>query len=151
MRLNFVPNAAEVYSRSRATRNSLMMLVNLEHHWSPRIVGLAQRRQGLVRARPSPKEVVRRATEASTNLFGALHAPDSSDAWKRLFMAALRSVMGRDTLMLLGIVFDRLYVLRNQLFHGGAARNSRVNRQQIGDGASLQCRSPFNCCSTAGD
>lgn len=45
--------------------------------------------------------------------------------------------MCQDTLVVLGIVFDRLYVLRNQLVHGGTTWNSRVNRQQVGDGASL--------------
>ena len=71
----------------------------------------------------------------------ALREHDSSDGWKQQFAAsqkaALRSVMGQDTLVVLGIVFDRLYVLRNQLVHGGATWNSRVNRQQVGDGASL--------------
>lgn len=71
----------------------------------------------------------------------ALREHDSSDAWKQQFIAsqkaALRSVMGQDTLVVLGIVFDRLYVLRNQLVHGGATWNSRVNRQQVGDGASI--------------
>ncbi|MGQ0619801.1 MAG: hypothetical protein ACT4QA_07750 [Panacagrimonas sp.] len=71
----------------------------------------------------------------------ALREHDSSDAWKQQFTAgqkaALRSVMGQDTLVVLGIVFDRLYVLRNQLVHGGATWNGRVNRQQVGDGASL--------------
>lgn len=71
----------------------------------------------------------------------ALREHDSSDAWKQQFAAsqkaALRSVMGQDTLVVLGIVFDRLYVLRNQLVHGGATWNSRVNRRQVNDGASL--------------
>lgn len=45
--------------------------------------------------------------------------------------------MGQDTLVVLGIVFDRLYVLCNQLLHGGAVWNSRVNRRQVNDGATL--------------
>lgn len=71
----------------------------------------------------------------------ALREHDSSDTWKQQFAAsqkaALRSVMGQDTLVVLGIVFDRLYVLRNQLVHGGATWNSRVNRRQVHDGTSL--------------
>lgn len=71
----------------------------------------------------------------------ALREHDSSEYWREQFTgsqkAALRAVMGQDTLVVLGIVFDRLYVLRNQLVHGGATWNSRVNRQQVGDGASL--------------
>ena len=34
-------------------------------------------------------------------------------------------------------MFDRLYVLRNQLVHGGATWNSRVNRDQVCDGAAI--------------
>lgn len=71
----------------------------------------------------------------------ALREHDSSEAWKQQFVAsqkaALRSVVSQDTLVVLGIVFDRLYVLRNQLVHGGATWNSRVNRRQVNDGASL--------------
>ena len=39
--------------------------------------------------------------------------------------------------VVLGIVFDRLYVLRNQLVHGGANWNSRANRGQVKDGANI--------------
>jgi hypothetical protein len=42
-----------------------------------------------------------------------------------------------DTARILSILFDRLYVLRNQLVHGGATWNSDVNRDQVRDGASL--------------
>lgn len=41
------------------------------------------------------------------------------------------------TATVLGIVLDRLYVLRNQLIHGGATWNSRVNRAQVRDGVNL--------------
>ncbi len=34
-------------------------------------------------------------------------------------------------------MFDRLYVLRNPLVHGGATWNSRVNREQVRDGVSI--------------
>lgn len=61
--------------------------------------------------------------------------------WKQQFAvsikAALRAVMGQEPLVVLGIVFDRLYVLRNQLMHGGATWTSRVNRRQVNDGNSL--------------
>ena len=43
----------------------------------------------------------------------------------------------RDTSRLLSIMFDRLYVLRNQLVHGGATWNSSVNRSQVRDGAAV--------------
>lgn len=71
----------------------------------------------------------------------ALRTHDSSERWKQQFetsqRAVLRSVMGRDTLVVLSIVFDRLYVLRNQLVHGGSTWAGRVNRSQIRDGARL--------------
>lgn len=38
---------------------------------------------------------------------------------------------------LLSIIFDRLYMLRNQLFHGGATHNSGVNRSQVNDGTKM--------------
>ncbi len=43
----------------------------------------------------------------------------------------------QDTIMILCIIFDRLYVLRNQIIHGNAARNSRRNRAQIRDGVKI--------------
>ena len=42
-----------------------------------------------------------------------------------------------DTTVILSILFDRLYVLRNQLIHGGATWNSSVNRSQVQDGAKI--------------
>jgi len=37
----------------------------------------------------------------------------------------------------LSIVLDRLYVLRNQLVHGGATWQSAANRRQVRDGAQI--------------
>lgn len=42
-----------------------------------------------------------------------------------------------DTPTLLSILFGRLYVLRNQLVHGGATWNSSANRAQVRDGGAL--------------
>ena len=39
----------------------------------------------------------------------------------------------KDTSQILCILFGRLYVLRNQLVHGGATWNSSINRDQIND------------------
>ena len=55
-------------------------------------------------------------------------------ASERRFARALRA---RDTVEVLSLVFDRLYVLRNQLVHGGATWNSRVNRDQVRDGSAI--------------
>ena len=35
------------------------------------------------------------------------------------------------------MIFDRLYVLRNQLLHGAATWNSGVNREQVRHGAAI--------------
>lgn len=51
--------------------------------------------------------------------------------------AAQYAIERQDTPTMLSILFDRLYVLRNQLVHGGATWNSRVNRGQVGDGCAL--------------
>lgn len=51
--------------------------------------------------------------------------------------AANRALAERNTAVVLSILFDRLYVLRNQLVHGGATWDSSANRDQVRDGAAL--------------
>lgn len=53
---------------------------------------------------------------------------------KRRTAAALSQ---KATATILEILFDRLYMLRNQLVHGGATWNSSVNRDQVRDGAAI--------------
>lgn len=48
-----------------------------------------------------------------------------------------RHMRRQDTARILSAVFDRLYVLRNQLIHGGATWDSSVNRAQVRDGAAV--------------
>ena len=71
----------------------------------------------------------------------AMRTHDSSGRWEESFAnakkAAFAAVMLGDTAKVLGIVFDRLYVLRNQLVHGGATWDSQLNRSQIADGAAI--------------
>lgn len=71
----------------------------------------------------------------------ALREHDASGQWERSFIsskkAALASLMRGETATVLSIVFDRLYVLRNQLVHGGATWQSRVNRAQLRDGVHI--------------
>jgi uncharacterized membrane protein len=71
----------------------------------------------------------------------ALREHDSSGRWEEQFKAsqrlALRALMERQTDVLLSIVLDRLYVLRNQLVHGGATWSSSANRAQVRDGTSI--------------
>lgn len=66
--------------------------------------------------------------------------PDTTD-WKSRFdkssKTAMTFLMEKKIPELLGVVLDRLYVLRNQLMHGGATWNSNVNRQQVKDGCSI--------------
>jgi hypothetical protein len=64
-----------------------------------------------------------------------------NDNWEERFeknkkrtQIALKS---KDTKTILKALFDRLYVLRNQLIHGGSTWNSSVNRSQVKDGASI--------------
>jgi len=71
----------------------------------------------------------------------SLREHDSSGRWELQFAAdhkaALRWLMEGRTDAVLAIVFDRLYVLRNQLIHGGATWSSGVNREQVRDGARI--------------
>jgi hypothetical protein len=71
----------------------------------------------------------------------ALREHDGSQEWGERFnrdkRAAIKAVVGNDTVTVLGVIFDRLYVLRNQLVHGGATWNGSVNRTQVKDGANL--------------
>ncbi len=66
---------------------------------------------------------------------------DGFDDWEKRFEAASRAVaqafQSGDTARVLSFVFDRLYVLRNQLVHGGSTWNSGVNRAQVRDGAAI--------------
>lgn len=71
----------------------------------------------------------------------ALREHDASNRWETQFTASrkatLKSILDGDTLRVLSIVFDRLYVLRNQIVHGGATWSSSVNRAQVRDGATI--------------
>jgi hypothetical protein len=61
--------------------------------------------------------------------------------WEERFVAARlragRALRANDSPGILGIIFDRLYMLRNQLVHGGSTWNSSVNREQVRDGANI--------------
>ena len=65
----------------------------------------------------------------------------TEDEWRRRFERSKKEAQaalgGMDAAKVLIIVFERLYVLRNQLIHGGATWNSSVNRDQIRDGANI--------------
>ena len=61
--------------------------------------------------------------------------------WRCRFDESIKKVddylLARKTGAILIQVFERLYVLRNQLLHGGATWRGRVNREQVCDGATI--------------
>ncbi len=76
------------------------------------------------------------------------HAGRGSDDWEDLFAARRRRVhralADGETAVVLNTLFDRLYVLRIQLMHGGATWRSSVNRDQVRDGSRiLACLVPL--------
>ena len=62
----------------------------------------------------------------------------ANEDWEIKFNKAIKKVnetlVSQDTETLLSILFDRLYTLRNQLFHGGSTFSSSANRAQVRDG-----------------
>lgn len=64
-----------------------------------------------------------------------------NEDWQKQFVASAnairRSMIDNDTARVLHIVFDRLYVLRCQIMHGGTTWGSYVNRDQVKDGAEI--------------
>jgi len=71
------------------------------------------------------------------------HANGASDYadWEER-MAKSQRLIGfalsqQNTALILSILFDRLYILRNQLVHGGATWKGSVNRNQVRDGAAI--------------
>lgn len=71
----------------------------------------------------------------------SLREHDGSGRWEHQFnasrAAAMKALMAQQTDVVLCILFDRLYVLRNQLAHGGATWNSKTNRAQVRDSAHM--------------
>ena len=69
------------------------------------------------------------------------HGEDGYRNWREHFARHRRDVnraLGRqDTAAVLKTLFDRLYVLRNQLIHGGATWGGELNRGQVRDGAKI--------------
>ena len=65
----------------------------------------------------------------------------SEQAWEASFAQARRksheALKHKDTSTVLMVVFERLYTLRNQVFHGGSTHLSKVNRSQLKDGVRI--------------
>ena len=72
--------------------------------------------------------------------FWDFHAGRGTE-WEKRFAQektkARKALADKDTKGLLGLIFSRLYVLRNQIVHGGATWNSTVNRDQVRDCAAI--------------
>lgn len=64
--------------------------------------------------------------------------------WKFRFKQAksrAHKAMGQeDTAAILAVIFDRIYTLRNQIIHGGATYDSKVNRDQMRDCCHLMSK-----------
>ncbi|HJH20231.1 MAG TPA: hypothetical protein K8W20_16115 [Pseudomonas lactis] len=65
----------------------------------------------------------------------------SEQQWTERFASGRRTAQqalaNRNTAAVLGVLFNRIYTLRNQVMHGGATWNSSVNRDQLRDCANL--------------
>lgn len=61
--------------------------------------------------------------------------------WKRAFEKsnedAIRYMSANNVGGVLEILLDRLYILRNQLMHGGATYKSKLNRKSVKDGSRI--------------
>ena len=62
---------------------------------------------------------------------------DWADSFARSREATDDALAAGNTNAVLTSLFDRLYVLRDQLLHGGATWNGSVNRRQVSDGATI--------------
>jgi hypothetical protein len=68
---------------------------------------------------------------------GRIAEDDWQEQFARKKAAATRALGRMDTSKVLAIVFERLYVLRNQLVHGGSTWNGTINRSQVQGGANI--------------
>lgn len=62
---------------------------------------------------------------------------DWENNFKASKQAANAALARKDTGTVLGIIFNRLYTLRNQIIHGGATYNSSANRNQLRDATAI--------------
>jgi hypothetical protein len=66
---------------------------------------------------------------------------DGNSSWEVSFekskKLAFHALASNNTALLLSIILDRLYILRNQLLHGGATYQSQLNRSQVRDGKNM--------------
>lgn len=68
---------------------------------------------------------------------GKISEPLWTERFAKGRKTAQQALANRNTAAVLGVLFNRIYTLRNQIMHGGATWNSSVNRDQLRDCASL--------------
>ncbi len=71
------------------------------------------------------------------NQNGVPGTQDWARKWRKSADRFVRSMADKNTAFVLREVFDRLYMLRCQMIHGGTTWNSKVNRSQVKDGAAI--------------
>ena len=89
---------------------------------------------GPVRVLMNNKYVYRPFWHHKNGIPGYTHWESSFEYNKSQFKKTFQK---NDIVGVLGFIFDRLYVLRNQIVHGGSTWNSNVNRNQMRDGAKI--------------
>jgi len=68
---------------------------------------------------------------------GIIKEQDWKPRFEQSCQAAEKALIEKDTAVFFKILFDRLYMLRNQLIHGGATFGSKLNREQVRDGCRI--------------
>lgn len=68
---------------------------------------------------------------------GKISEPLWTERFAKGRKTAQQALANRNTAAVLGVLFNRIYTLRNQIMHGGATWNSSVNRDQLRDCASV--------------
>ena len=71
---------------------------------------------------------------------GLVGEEDWQSSFANANATANRALGNGNTGKVLGVVLSRLYVLRNQIVHGGATWNSGVNREQVRDGTAFMLK-----------
>ena len=68
---------------------------------------------------------------------GKLDSAEWEERFERAKATARGALQSGNTTLLLTVIFNRLYTLRNQLIHGGATWDGKVNRAQLRDCSRL--------------
>ena len=73
--------------------------------------------------------------------FWQISQHDEGGDWEKGFQETKeiinKALVAKNTVVILQILFSRLYTLRNQLVHGNATWNGTINRQQVNDGFKI--------------